>query len=75
MPHFKISTKVFPELKGNIRLFKKFMTEEFEGYLRGTSEFYAHNEADSGWFPKQFLDAKHGKGIYQDFFKKINKAS
>lgn len=56
---------MFPELKGNITKFKKFMRKEFGGYMvnRGT-EFYAHNEGDAGWFTKQYLEAKKGIGIY-----------
>lgn len=69
MPYFKISLDIFPELKGSLTRFRKFMRKEFATYLRSDNSFYAHNESDAGWFTKQYLDAKAGKGLYQDFFK------
>lgn len=46
------------------------MLKEFDGYMVDKNHFYAHSEGDAGWFTKQFLEAKKGKGIYTDFFNK-----
>lgn len=75
MPHYKINPTNFPELNANdIPLFTEFilfMLKEFSGYIDNKDHsFYAHNEEDSHWFTKQYLEAKNGKGIYADFFNK-----
>lgn len=70
MPHFQISHSALPEIsKADIPFFKEFMNKEFSGYMVNDNYYYAHNEGDSQWFTKQFIEAKKGKGIYADFFK------
>jgi hypothetical protein len=70
MQRFKICTKVFPELKGNIKRFKAFMQSELDAYIEDDKVLFAHNEGDSHWFTQQYFEGKRGKGIYQDWFKK-----
>lgn len=70
MERFEISEKVFPELKGNVKEFVRFMEKEFDAYIEDGKNLLAHNEGDSHWFTKQYLEAKSGKGIYADFFEK-----
>lgn len=71
MPQYAINRILFPELKGkDLSRFKDFMQSEFPAYINDKDELYAHNDGDSHWFTQQYLEAKSGKGIYQDFFKK-----
>jgi len=69
MPHYPINNQTFPEIaEDSIPDFKKFLEHEFSGYVTD-NELYAHNDGDSHWFTKQYIDAKNGNGIYQDWFK------
>lgn len=72
MKRFLINETLFPELKGHdIEDFKAFMKHEFSAYLEKDS-LMAHNDGDSHWFTKQYLDAKNGDGIYHDWFTNKN---
>lgn len=66
MPHYKITLKEFPQLinSKNVEAFKKYIESEYAGYYYpDENAFYAHNEADSLWFIKDFYDNKSSKSL------------